>query len=347
MHAMTHTDPLEQTTDRSQESSRTMRAIVQRAYGSSETLTLAEAPRPTMEADEVLIEVRAAGVDRGVWHLMTGMPYVIRLMGYGLSRPKVQTPGMDVAGRVAAVGSGVERFKVGDEVFGIARGAYAEYAVADADKLARKPASITFEQAAVASISGITALQALTEATQVEPGQEILVIGASGGVGSYAVQIARALGARVTGVASAAKADLVRSLGADAVIDYRAGDYLDGSRRYDAIIDVGGRNSLRRLRRALTPTGTLVIVGGEGGDRLTGGVWRQMVAPLMSRFVSQRLTTFVSTEHYRYIEALAGYIERGEVMPAVGRTYRLDEVATAIDDLTSGRAQGKSAIVVR
>lgn len=347
MQAMTHSDALEQTTDRTRTSSDTMRAIVQRAYGSTETLELTEAARPTVEAGQVLVEVHAAGVDRGVWHLMTGMPYVIRLMGYGLTRPKVPTPGMDLAGRVVEVGPGVERFRVGEEVMGIASGSYAEFALAEADKLAHKPASISFEQAAVASISGITALQALAEVGQVESGQEVLVIGASGGVGSYAVQIAKALGARVTGVASGAKADLVRSLGADAVIDYRAADYLDGSRQYDLIIDIGGRNSLRRLRRALTLTGTLVIVGGEGGDRLTGGFGRQMVAPLMSLFVSQRLTTFVSTEHYRHIETLAGFIERGEVTPTVGRTYRLDEVATAIDDLTSGRTQGKSAIVVR
>jgi NADPH:quinone reductase-like Zn-dependent oxidoreductase len=347
MQAMTHTEAIEQPTDRSRASSTTMRAIAQHAYGSTETLELTEVARPAIEADQVLVEVHAAGVDRGVWHLMTGLPYVVRLMGYGLTRPKVETPGADVAGRVVEVGPGVERFNVGDEVFGIASGAYAEFALADADKLAHKPASISFEQAAVASISGITALQALTEVTQVQSGQDVLVIGASGGVGSYAVQIAKALGARVTGVASEAKAELVRSLGADAAIDYRAGDYLDGSQQYDVIIDIGGRNPLRRLRKALTRTGTLVIVGGEGGDRLTGGVWRQVVAPLMSVFVPQRLTTFVSTEHFRYIEALAGYIERGAVTPAVGRTYRLDEVATAIEDLVSGHAQGKSAIVVR
>jgi NADPH:quinone reductase-like Zn-dependent oxidoreductase len=347
MQATTHSDPIEQTTDGSHASSTTMRAIVQRAYGSSETLELTETARPAVEADQVLVEVHAAGVDRGVWHLMTGLPYLVRLMGYGFTRPNVQTPGTDVAGRVIEVGPGVERFRVGDEVFGIARGSYAQFAVADADKLAHKPASISFEQAAVASISGITALQGLTEVAQVASGQDVLVIGASGGVGSYAVQIAKALGARVTGVASGAKADLVRSLGADSVIDYRSGDYLDGSRQYDVIIDIGGRNSLRRLRKALTRSGTLVVVGGEGGDRLTGGFWRQMVAPIMSLFVPQRLTTFVSTEHYRYIEALAGFIERGEVTPAVGRTYQLDEVAAAIDDLASGRAQGKSAIVVR
>ena len=347
MQAIPQTDPLELDSAEARDVSRTMRAVVQRTYGSSETLQLAEIARPTVGAGQVLVEVHAAGVDRGVWHLMTGTPYLIRLMGYGFSKPKTPVPGMDVAGRVVEVGPGVERFKVGDEVFGIAQGSYAEYAVAPADKLAHKPAGISFEQAAVASISGITALQAITEIGKLEAGQDVLVIGASGGVGSYAVQIAKALGARVTGVASGAKADLVRSLGADVVIDYAKDDYLDGSTQYDAIIDIGGRNPLRRLRKALVPRGTLVIVGGEGGDRLTGGIGRQLVATLLSPFVSQRLTMFISTEHYRHIEALGGFIERGEVTPAVGRTYGLAEVAVAIDDLAAGRAQGKSAIVVR
>ncbi len=347
MQAMTQTDSLERTTPEAREIARTMRAVVQRAYGSSETLRLAEITRPAVKADELLVEVHAAGVDRGVWHLMTGMPYLVRLMGYGFSRPKAPVPGMDVAGRVVEVGPGVQRFKVGDEVFGIARGSYAEYAVADADKLAHKPVSISFGQAAVASISGITALQALTDVAKVERGQDVLVIGASGGVGSYAVQIAKALGAHVTGVASGSKAEFVRSLGADATIDYRRDDYLGGSSQWDVIIDVGGRNSLRSLRRALTRTGTLVIVGGEGGDRLTGGIGRQLGAMMLSPFVSPRLAFFISTEHYRYIEKLAGFIERGEVTPAVGRTYGLDETQTAIDDLVAGRAQGKSAIVIR
>ncbi len=303
--------------------------------------------RPVAGTGQVLLEVHAAGVDRGTWHLMTGLPYIMRVMGFGLTRPKDPVPGADVAGRVVAVGPGVERFKVGDEVFGIAQGSYAEYAVAEADKLAHKPTTISFEQAAVASVSGITALQALTEVGKLESGQHVLVIGASGGVGSYAVQIAKALGARVTGVSSARKADLVRSLGADAVIDYAAGDYLDGSTRYDLVIDIGGRNPLRRLRRALTPRGTLVIVGGEGGDRLTGGFGRQLRAALLSPFVSQRMAMFISTEHYRYIETLAGFIERGEVTPAVGQRYRLDEAPAAIADLAAGRAEGKSVIVVR
>ncbi len=325
----------------------TMRAIVQRAYGSAETLELGDIARPTVAADEVLIEVHAAGVDRGVWHLMTGMPYLVRLMGYGLRRPAQPVPGADVAGRVVAIGDDVERFGVGDEVFGIADGSFAEFAVAKEHKLAHKPASITHEQAAVASISGITALQALADIGKVEAGQHVLVIGASGGVGNYAVQIAKAIGAYVTGVASTAKLELVRSLGADDVIDYTADDYLDGSRRFDLIIDIGGRNPLRRLRKALTSAGTLVIVGGEGGDRLTGGMARQIGALLWSPFVSQRLTMFISTEDHRFIDRLAEFIERGEVTPPVGARYALEDAPAAIADLAAGRAEGKSVILVR
>lgn len=347
MQPTTHPGITTATGDVTREDSATMRAIVQRAYGSSQMLQLDQLARPAVEAGQVLVEVHAGGVDRGVWHLMTGLPYIVRLMGYGLTRPKNPVPGADVAGLVVAVGPGVERLKVGDAVFGIANGSYAEYAVADEDKLAHKPTSLSFEGAAVAASSGITALQALTEAGKVEADHHVLVIGASGGVGSYAVQIAKALGARVTGVASGAKADLVSSLGADAVIDYAAGDYLDGSERYDLIIDIGGRNPLRRLRSALTQHGTLVIVGGEGGDRLTGGIGRQLRATLSSPFISQRMTMLISKEHYSSIEALAGFIERGEVKPKVGQRYALEQVPQAIADLAAGRAHGKSVIAVR
>ena len=219
----------------------------------------------------MLIEVHAAGVDRGVAHLVTGTPYLIRLTGYGITKPKHPVPGADVAGRVVAVGDEVTRFRPGDEVFGIANGAYAEYAAADEHKLVHKPANITFQQAGVAAISGGTALQALTDVGRLEAGQRVLVVGASGGVGTYAVQLAKALGGVVTGVASTAKVDMVRSIGADDVIDYSTQDFLDGTIHYDLIIDIGGRNSIRRLRRALTPTGTLVLTGGEGGGRWTGG----------------------------------------------------------------------------
>jgi NADPH:quinone reductase-like Zn-dependent oxidoreductase len=256
-------------------------------------------------------------------------------------------PGLDVAGRVVAKGEEVERFQVGDEVFGIAKGAYAEYATAVESKLAHKPADLTFEQAAVAAISGITALQALTDVGGVEVGQEVLVIGASGGVGSYAVQIAKALGATVTGVASAAKADLVSSLGADHVIDYGTTDYLDGSHRFDLIVDIGGLNPIRKLRNALNRGGTLVIVGGEGGGRWTGGVGRQVRAKMTSPFVSQRLTFFLSAEHHSHMDRLARLMETGEVTPAVGLRYQLEQAREALADLEAGRASGKSVIIVR
>ncbi|MGC2240507.1 MAG: NAD(P)-dependent alcohol dehydrogenase, partial [Acidimicrobiia bacterium] len=285
-------------------------------------------------------------VDRGVWHLVTGRPYLVRLAGYGVTKPKNPVPGLDVSGRVVAVGDDVRRFQVGDEVFGIASGAYAELAAAKEDKLAHKPTELSFEQAAVAAISGITALQALTDVGGVEAGQLVLVIGASGGVGTYAVQLAKALGATVTGVASASKGDLVRSLGADEVIDYAAGDYLDGEARYDLIVDIGGLNSVTRLRKALKKTGTLVIVGGEGGGSVTGGIGRQLRAKMLSPFVAQRLTFFLSSEHHSHMERLARFMDEGDVTPAVGRRYRLEEAPEAIADLEAGRTRGKSVIVV-
>lgn len=323
-----------------------MRAIVQDRYGSADTLSLRMVPTPRLESDEVLIEVSAAGLDRGVWHLMAGEPYLIRLMGFGLTKPKKQIPGADVAGRVVAVGDAVERFSVGDEVFGIAGGAYAEFAVAPESKLAHKPSDISYEEAAASAVSGITALQALTDVAGVESGQTVLVIGASGGVGSFAVQIARALGAKVTGVASGAKADLVRSLGASEVIDYETADYLDGSARYDVIIDTGGRNPIRRLRRALERQGTLVIVGGEGGGRLTGGIGRQLRAVMLSPFISQRLATFISKEHHGYIERLGALIASGDVVPALGDRFELADTAGAIRRLEAGQVAGKAVIVI-
>ncbi len=324
-----------------------MRAIAQRAYGSTDTLTLTTIARPTIATDEVLIEVRAAGVDRGVWHLMTGLPHLVRLAGFGMTKPRTTVPGLDVAGTVVAVGDAVTRFRTGDEVFGIATGAYAEYAAAKEEKLSHKPVALSFEQAAVSAISGITALQALTDVGGLQAGQKVMVIGASGGVGTYAVQLAKALGATVTGVASGAKTDLVMSLGADHVMDYTEGGYLDGRTRYDLIIDIGGLNSLTRLRRALKKTGTLVIVGGEGGGRITGGIGRQLRAKVVSLFVPQHLTFFLSTEHHSHIDRLAAFMAAGDVTPAVGRRYRLEDAPEAIADLVAGRTRGKSVIVVR
>ena len=243
-----------------------MRAIVQTEYGTADVLRVAEIERPVIGADEVLVKVRAAGLDRGTWHLMAGMPYAARLV-VGLRAPKNPVPGLDVAGVVVAIGSEVTRFQPGDEVFGVSKGSFAEFAAARESKLARKPSNLTFEQAAAVPVSGMTALRGLTDVGHLQAGQKVLIIGASGGVGSFAVQIAKALGAEVTGVCSTSKLDLVRSIGADHVIDYSQDDFANGETRYDLILDTGGNSTLSRLRRALTPRGTLVIVGGEGGGR--------------------------------------------------------------------------------
>lgn len=336
----------QQRTDSGGAMSDSMDAIVQSHYGSADSLKVARIPKPEIGSGDVLIHVEAAGLDRGVWHLMAGEPYLIRLMGYGLTRPKSPVPGSDVAGRVVAVGDDVDRFSVGDAVFGIARGSYATFAAAPESKLAHKPAAATYEQAAASAISGITALQALTDVAAVEAGQTVLVIGASGGVGSFAVQIARALEARVTGVASGAKADLVRSLGAEEVIDYATNDYLDGGKKYDVIVDIGGRNPVRHLRRALNRKGTLVIVGGEGGGRWTGGIGRQLRALILSPFVSQRLVTFISKEHHSYIERLGALMASGDVVPAVGERFDLAHTPDAVRKLETGEIRGKAVITV-
>ena len=231
-----------------------MQAIVQDTYGSADRLRLSQIEKPVIAAGEVLVQVRAAGVDRGTCHLMRGEPYLMRILGFGFRGPKNRVPGLDVAGTVAALGGDVTKFKAGDEVFGIARGSFAEYAAAREDKLVRKPAGLSFEQAAVVAVSGLAALQGL-RAGRIKAGQKVLIIGASGGVGSYAVQLAKAFGATVTGVASTAKAGLVRSIGADEVIDYTREDFADGRQHYDLILDIGGNSRLSRLRRALTPEG--------------------------------------------------------------------------------------------
>ena len=324
-----------------------MNAVVQREYGAADTLGLEKIAIPRVGPKEVLIEVVAAGMDRGVWHLMKGLPYLIRLMGYGVKQPKSPVLGMDVSGRVVDIGDQVDRFSVGDEVFGIGKGTYAEFAVADETKLARKPSNIDFGMAAASAISGITALQAVEDVARIQAGQNVLVIGASGGVGSFAVQIARARGATVTGVSSGAKMELVRSFGAGIALDYRKTDYVDGTVRYDAILDVGGRNPIKKLRKALRPEGTLVIVGGEGGDRLTGGVGRNLKAMMISPLVSQRLTGMISTEHFEFIERLSKLLETGQVKPYVVQRFGIDQVPEAINGLETGANSGKSIIVIR
>jgi NADPH:quinone reductase-like Zn-dependent oxidoreductase len=323
-----------------------MKAIVQDAYGSTDVLELRDIDKPEIADNEVLVRVHAAGVDRGVWHVMTGLPYPIRLAGYGLRAPKTPVPGADVAGVVEAVGKEVTRFQPGDEVFGIGKGAFAEYARAPENKLAPRPANLTFEQAAVVAISGLPALQGLRDKGRVEPGQKVLIIGASGGVGTYAVQLAKAFGAHVTGVCSTTKVDMVRALGADHVIDYTRDDFAEGEQRYDVILDIGGNASLSRLRRALAPKGTLVIVGGEAGGRWLGGLDRQLRALLLSRFVGQKLTTFISKENHQDMLVLRELIEAGKVTPVIDRTYPLSEVPQAIRYVEEGHARGKVVITV-
>jgi NADPH:quinone reductase-like Zn-dependent oxidoreductase len=324
----------------------TMQAIVQDSYGSADILRLARITRPEVARNDVLLQVHAAGLNRGTWHLMVGKPYLLRLV-FGIRRPKNPVVGQEVAGTVVAVGADVTRFSAGDEVFGMAKGSFAEYAVALENKLAPKPANTTPEQAAVVGVSALTALQALRDAGRLQPGQHVLVIGASGGVGSYAVQLAKAFGAEVTGVCSTAKLDLVRSLGADHVIDYTRGDFADGTHHYDLILDIGGNPALSRLRRALTPTGTLVLVGGEEGGDVTGGtIGRQLRARTLSLFGGQRLTSWLCKERSSDLEKLADLIEAGKVTPSIDRTYPLAEVPDAMRHLEAGKARGKVAITI-
>ena len=322
----------------------TMRAIVQDGYGSADVLRSAQIARPPIGGTEVLLRVHAAGLDRGTWHLMAGRPYLVRL-AVGLRGPRNPVPGLDVAGTVVAVGPEVTRFSAGDEVFGFSQGSFAEYAVARESKLAAKPANASFEQAAAAPVSGVTALLALTDVGHVTVGQKVLITGASGGVGSYAVQLAKALGAEVTGVCSTSKMDLVRSLGASHVIDYTRDDFADGARRYDLIVDIAGNPSLSRLRRALTPTGTAVIVGGEDSGNWTG-MGRQLRALARSPFLRQRLTMVTPRQRSTDLDRLTSLIEAGTVTPSIGATYPLDQAPQALRYLEAGQARGKVVITI-
>lgn len=325
-----------------------MKAIVQDRYGSADVLELRDIERPSIGDDEVLVRVRAAGVDPGVWHLMTGEPYFIRAMGFGLRKPKVAVRGRDLAGVVETVGARVTRFRVGDEVYGTCEGgSFAEYATAGEQRLAAKPAGISFEQAAVTPISGVTALQAVRDVGRVQSGHQVMVIGAAGGVGSFAVQMAKAFGATVTGVCGTAKADLVRSLGADDIIDYTEDEVDRDGARYDVVIDTAGNRPLRLLRRAMTPHATLVLVGGEhGGGRLLAGFDRQLRAPLVSMFVGQRLRGLMAKENADDLRAITGLIESGAVTPVIDRTYPLADAPDAIRYLAEGHAAGKVVVTV-
>jgi NADPH:quinone reductase-like Zn-dependent oxidoreductase len=323
-----------------------MRAIVQDTYGSTDVLGLDEISRPEIGDDEVLVRVRAAGVDPGVWHLMTGLPYLVRVAGFGIRAPKTRVRGSDVAGTVEAVGADVTRFQPGDEVFGTCDGAFAEYASAGEERLALKPDTLTFEQAAAIATSGFTALQGLRDRGEVEPGQKVLVVGASGGVGTSAVQIAKALGAEVTGVCSTRNVDMVRSIGADHVIDYTRQEFADGTQSYDVILDTAGNRPLSLLRRALARRGTLVIVGAEGGGRWIGAVGRTFKALLLSPLVSQRLRAFISKESSDDLDVLRQFVEAGQLTPVIDRTYPLNETADAVAYIAEGHARGKVVVTV-
>jgi NADPH:quinone reductase-like Zn-dependent oxidoreductase len=323
-----------------------MKAIVQDAYGPADVLELRDIDKPEAQDGEVLVRVHAAGVDRGAWHLMTGLPYPIRLAGVGFRAPKNKVLGSELAGQVEAVGRDVTRFRPGDEVMGTCHGSFAEYACGKQDRLAAKPANLGFDQAAAVPISGSTALQALRDQGRVQAGQSVLIAGASGGVGSFAVQLAKAFDTEVTGVCSTSKVDFVRSLGADHIIDYAHEDFADGRHRYDLVLDIGGNTPVTRLRRALTPEGTLVIVGGENGGRWLGGLQRQLQALVMSPFVRQRLRVFVAREHYEELETLTELIEAGKVTPAIDRTYPLSDAPRAIRYLEQGHVRGKVVIAV-
>ena len=326
----------------------TMTAIVQDRYRAAPEglFRLVEIDRPVVGDGEVLVRVHAASVDRGTWHIMAGLPYPIRLAGFGLRRPKYANPGRNLAGTVEAVGADVAGLAPGDEVFGMSTSTFAEYATARTDKLSTKPANISFDQAAAVPVSGGTALQAVRDHGRVQAGEKVLIIGASGGVGSFAVQIAKAFGAEVTGVCSTGKVDMVRALGADAVLDYTREDFAAGGSRYEVILDIGGNARLSRLRRALTPRGRLVIVGGETDGRLLGGTSRQIRAQLLSPFIGQKLGTFVASENAADLSALRDLIEAGKLTPVIDRTYPLAEAPAAIRRLLDGQARGKIVISV-
>jgi NADPH:quinone reductase-like Zn-dependent oxidoreductase len=323
-----------------------MKAIVQDRYGSADVLEFRDVGELVVDANDVLVRVHAAGCGPDVWHLMTGLPYFARL-AVGFRRPKEAVRGWDLAGTVEAVGPSVDGVKPGDDVMGISGGSFAELAIARPDLLVPKPARLTFEQAAAVPISGVTALQALRDKAGVQAGQTVLVIGAGGGVGTFTLQIAKAFGAEVTGVCSTSKMDLVRSLGANDAIDYTREDFADGSRRWDVIIDTAGRRPLSQLRRALTPKGTLVIVGGDGGGRWTGGFFRGMLrGPVVSLFVGQKLGGLNSKVNREDLQTLSELIEAGKVTPVIDRTFPLIEAPQAIRYLEEAHPSGKIVVTV-
>ena len=317
---------------------------MQDRFGSADVLVLRSVEDPVAGDHDVLVRVHAAGCGPDVWHIMTGIPYMARL-AIGFRKPKIPIRGWDVAGTVVAVGASVEGLGVGDQVMGTATGSFAELAIGKPDTLVLKPDRLSFAEAAAVPVSGTTALQAIRDLAKVTVDQTVLVTGAAGGVGSLTVQIAKAFGAHVTGVCSTSKLELVRSIGADDVIDYTREDFADGARRWNVIVDTAGRRSLPQLRRALTSEGTLAIVGGDGGGPWTGGFFRGVIrAPLLSLFVRQRLRGVTAKVNQERLRALSDLIEAGAVTPIVDRTYSLAEAADAVRYLAEGHPGGKVVI---
>ena len=321
-----------------------MRAIVQDQYGETDVLRLEEIDKPQIGHNEVLVRIRAAGVHIGDWHVMAGLPYLLRVVGFGFRAPKVRVRGIDLAGTVEAVGQNVTRFQVGNDVFGTCEGAFADYAATPEDNLARKPANLTYEQAAAVPTSALAALQALRDAGGIKAGQQVLLVGASGGVGLYAVQIAKSFGAEVTGVCSTAKVDMIRSLGADHVIDYSEEDFTQSGQQYDLILVMGGNQSLSQLKRVLRPGGTLVPVGTEAGNRWVGGkAWIQ--AMLLSR-LKRHLRPLTTQPNQADLQFVTELLEAGKIRPVIDKTFPLSEAPEAIRYLTAGHARGKIIITV-
>ena len=324
-----------------------MKAVVQDRFGPPDTLQLVDAKRPEIGSADVLLRVHAAAVNPYDWHMVRGDPRVARLMGgVGLTRPKARIAGVDVAGRVQDIGDDVHGLRPGDEVFGFARGAFAEYATADAALVVPKPAGLSFEQAAALPMAAVTALHAIRDRGHVQPGQRVLVNGAAGGVGTFAVQIAAALGAEVTGVCSARNTELVRSIGATHVVDYASEDFADGPGRYDVILDNVGNRSIRDLRRAATPTGIVIVNGGGAPGHIIGAVGSILRAAIINLFVRQRITMVPTTWSRDDLLAVAELVDAGTLRPVVDRTYPLADTAAGLRYVEAGHAQGKVVITV-
>ncbi|MBV8707562.1 MAG: NAD(P)-dependent alcohol dehydrogenase [Acidobacteriaceae bacterium] len=322
-----------------------MKAVVYDKYGSPDVLRFEEIQKPTAGDEEVLIKVRAASVNPLDWHFMRGEPYFVRIMA-GLRKPKITRLGADVAGQVEAIGRNVTRFKEGDEVFGSCRGAFAEYVCTSEQSLVTKPDNMTFEQAASVPVAAFTALQSLRDKGQIQPGQKVLINGAAGGVGTFAVQIAKSFGAEVTGVCSTRNVDMVRSLGADHVIDYNQHNFTKNGQRYDLILDLVGNHSLLECGRVLNPNGIHIAAGGKASRWMIGPLARSITAPVLSRLMSRKLVTILARSNIKDLTILRDLMEAGKVMPVIDRRYCLSEVPEAIRYLEEGHARGKVVITL-